>query len=48
MVTLQKEAIQKEIEEQMEQGRDSLLEEDQWLMEGNLGDMDESSGEREQ
>jgi hypothetical protein len=48
MATLRKEAIQKEIEEQMEQGGDSVLEEDQWLMEVNLRDMEESSGEREQ
>jgi hypothetical protein len=48
MATLRKEAIQKEIEEQMEQGGDSLLEEEQWLMEVNLGDMEESSSEREQ
>ncbi len=48
MATLRKEAIQKEIEEQMKQGGDSLLEEDQCLMEVNLGDMEESSGEWEQ
>jgi hypothetical protein len=48
MATLRKKAIQKEIEEQMEQGGDILLEEDQWLMEVNLGDMEESSSEREQ
>ena len=28
-------------------GTDGLLEEDQWLMEINLGDLDEVSGERE-
>ncbi len=32
----------------MEQGGESLLDEDQWLMEVNLGDMEESFSEREQ
>jgi hypothetical protein len=45
--TLQKEAIQKEIEEQLETGGDGLLEEDQWMMEVNLGDMENTSGEQE-
>jgi hypothetical protein len=48
MVTLRKEEIQQEIKKQMEQRGESLLDEDQWLMEVNLGDMEESSGEWEQ
>ncbi len=38
--TLRKESIQREIEEQMEQGKTGLLEEDHWMMKVNLGDMD--------
>jgi hypothetical protein len=45
--TLQKEAIQREIEEQMELGGAELLEEDHWMMEVNLGDMESTSGEQE-
>ncbi len=44
--TVRKEAIQKKIEEQMELGGDGLLEEDQWMLEVNLGDTEKSSGER--
>jgi hypothetical protein len=47
-VTLRKEAIQWEIEEQMDQGGEGLLNEHQWLLEVNLGDMEESSREQEQ
>jgi hypothetical protein len=43
--TLRKEAIQQEIEEQMDQGGEGLLSEDKLLLEVNLGDMEESSGE---
>jgi hypothetical protein len=32
----------------MEMGTTGLLEEDQWMMEVNLGDMENSSGEREE
>ena len=46
-ITLRKEAIQKEIEEQMERGGDGLLEEDQWMLEVNLGDLENTSGEQE-
>ena len=46
-ITLRKEAIQKEIEEQMERGGDGLLEEDQWMLEVNLGDLENTSGEKE-
>jgi hypothetical protein len=38
----------REIKEQREMGTDGLLEEDQWLLEINLGDLEEGSGEREQ
>jgi hypothetical protein len=46
--TLQKEAILKESEEQTELGEAGLLEEDHWMMEVNLGDMETSSGEQEE
>ncbi len=46
--TLQKKANQNEIKEQMETGGYGLLEEDQWMMEVNLGDMENTSGEQEQ
>ncbi len=37
-VTLWKEEIQQEIEEQMELGKAGLLKEDHWMVEVNLGD----------
>ena len=46
--TLRKEAIQQEIEEQMEMGTNGLLDEDLWLMEVNLGDLETTSGELEE
>ncbi len=46
--TLRKERIQREIEEQMEMGTAGLLEEDHWMVEVNLEDMETSSGEREE
>jgi hypothetical protein len=46
--TLRKESIQREIEEQMEQGKAGLLEEDHWMMEVNQGDMETTSGEQEE
>ncbi len=46
--TLRKEEIQRDIEEQMEMGRTGLLKEDHWMVEVNLGDMENSSGEREE
>ncbi len=46
--TLWKEAILKEIEEQMELGEAGLLEEDNWMLEVNLGDIENSSGEQEE
>jgi hypothetical protein len=45
---LRKEAIQWEIEEQMELGEAGLLEEDHWMMEVNLGDMETNTGEKEE
>ncbi len=46
--TLQKEAIQQEIESQMELGTAGLLEEDHWMMKVNLGDMESTTGEQEE
>ena len=45
-VTLHKEAILREIEEQMELGNAGLLEEDHWMLEVNLGDLENSNGEQ--
>ncbi len=36
------------VEEQREMGTDGLLDEDQWLLKMNLGDLEEVSGEQEQ
>ena len=47
LATASKEELMQAIEERREMGTDGLLEEDQWLMEINLGDLDEVSGERE-
>ena len=44
--TLRKEAILKEIEEQMELGNAGLLEDDHWMLEVNLGDLENSNGEQ--
>jgi hypothetical protein len=46
--TLRKEDIQKKIEEQMELGDAGLLEEDNWMLEVNLGDLESTLGEQEQ
>ena len=46
--TLRKESIQQEIEEQMERGKEGLLEKDHWMIEVNLGDMETTSGEQEE
>ena len=43
-VTLQKEAIQWEIKEQMKLGEAGLLEEDFWMTEVNFGDLESTSG----
>ena len=45
--TLKKKAIQREIEEQMEHGPAGLLNEDHWMMEVYLGDMQSATGEQE-
>ena len=46
--TLWKEAIHREIEGQMELGMAGLLEEDHWMLEVNLGDMESTTGEQEE
>ncbi len=46
--TIRKEAIQKKIEEQMELEEAGLLEEDNWMLEVNLGDLESMSREQEQ
>jgi hypothetical protein len=43
---LQKEAIQRDAKEQMELGEAGLLEEDHQMIEVNLGDMENTSGEQ--
>ena len=48
LVTAEKEALQQEIEEQMEKGWSDLLDEDQYLAEVNLEDLEQSSSERQQ
>ena len=48
MVTQRKEELQREIEEQRERGFEGLLEEDQFLGEVNLEDLESSSGERQE
>jgi hypothetical protein len=45
IATTNKEELQREIEEQMERGWSDLLEEDQYLAEVNLEDLENSSGE---
>jgi hypothetical protein len=47
-VTLRKEQIQWEIEHQMELGASGLLQEDKYLIEINLEDMETTSGERQE
>jgi hypothetical protein len=47
-VMLWKVAILKDIEEQMELGETGLLEEDNWMLEVNFEDMENSSGEQEE
>jgi hypothetical protein len=47
-VTLRKEAIQHKIKEQMQLGEPDLLEEDLEMMEVNLGDLENTSGEQEE
>jgi hypothetical protein len=40
------EALQLEIEKQIALGGEGLAEEDKWMLEINLGDLEESNGER--
>ena len=47
-ITLQKEGFQWEIKEQMELGEAGLLEEDLWMMGVNLGELENTSGEKEE
>ena len=44
--TLRKESILREIEEQMELGDAGLLEEDHWMLDVNLGDLETNNGEQ--
>ena len=48
IATKKKEEIQHEIEKQQELGGESLLNEDRYLMEVNLEDMEATSGERQE
>ncbi len=48
LATTVKEELQREIEAQMEQGWADLLEEDQYLAEVNLEDLEHSTGEKQQ
>ncbi len=47
-VTTRKEDLQREIEKQWEEGWGELLEEDQYLAEVNLEDLEQSSGEKQE
>jgi hypothetical protein len=47
LATSRKEKLQEAIEHQLELGGDGLREEDKWMMEVNLGDLSEGTGERE-
>jgi hypothetical protein len=47
VATKGKEQLNKEIEQQIEQGGEGLAEEDRWMLEVNLGNIDKSSGEKE-
>ena len=47
LATTRKEKLQEEIECQLELGGEGLQEEDKWMMEVNLGDLSEETGERE-
>jgi hypothetical protein len=48
LATLQKEELQKEIEAQQKMGYGGLLEEDQYLAEVNLENLETSSGEQQE
>ena len=47
LVTSWKEKLQEAIEHQLELGGKGLREEDKWMMEVNLGDLSDGTGERE-
>jgi hypothetical protein len=47
LATSRKEKLQEAIEHQLELGGDGLREEDKWMMEVNLGDLSDGTGERE-
>ena len=47
LATSRKEKLQEAIEEQLELGGEGLREEDQWLLEVNLGDLERGTGNRE-
>ena len=47
-VTCRKEEIRHEIEEQMDMCINGLLDEDLWMMEVNLGDLETTLGEQEE
>ncbi len=47
LATTRKEKLMEEIEHQLELGGEGLREEDKWMMEVNLGDLSEGTGERE-
>ena len=48
LATSRKEDIQREIEKQIEMGEEGLLEEDLWMLEVNLGDLETTGGEQEE
>ena len=45
---LRKEELQREIKSQQEMGMEGLMEEDQYLAEVNLGDLESTTGERQE
>ena len=47
LATSQKEKLQEEIEYQLELGGEGLCKEDKWMMEVNLGDLSDGTGEQE-
>ena len=48
VATTRKEKLQKEIEDQIELGGDGLAEEDRWMLEINLDDLESTSGETQE
>ena len=48
LITEHKENLQRQIEEEMDKGWDDLLEEDQYLTEINLEDLENTNGERQE